>query len=81
MLLFVKFNMQKNNWKCGSWNFDAGHINVMRATYFCQSLAPIGHQLWKLNNTPDVIKIMCEIVARHVGGGRSCNVMVLIMGN
>ena len=40
---FLKFHLQNNNWKCGSWNFDPGHLNLIRATYICQSLARNGH--------------------------------------
>ena len=29
-----------------------GHLNLIRATQICQSLARMGHQLSKLNDTP-----------------------------
>ena len=32
--------------------FDLGHLNLIQATLICQSLARIGHQLSKLNDTP-----------------------------
>ena len=31
---------------------DLGHLNFIRATYICQSLARMGHQLSKLNDIP-----------------------------
>ena len=31
-----------------------GHLNLIRATQICQSLARMGHQLSKLNDTPAV---------------------------
>ena len=31
---------------------DLGHLNFIRATYVCQSLARMGHQLSKLNDIP-----------------------------
>ena len=34
--------------------FDLGHLNLIRATYICQSLAPMGHQLSKLNDIPEM---------------------------
>ena len=57
---FLKFHLQNNNWKCGSWNFDLGHLNLIRATSICQSLARIGHQLSKLNDTPAVVNAPCN---------------------
>ena len=32
--------------------YDPGHQNLIWATYICQSLARMGHQLLKLNDTP-----------------------------
>ena len=32
--------------------YDLGHQNLIWATYTCQSLARMGHQLSKLNDTP-----------------------------
>ena len=32
--------------------FDLGHLNLISATYICQSLAQMGHQLSNLNGTP-----------------------------
>ena len=32
--------------------FDLGHLNLIQATYICQSLAQMGHQLPKLNDIP-----------------------------
>ena len=34
--------------------YDPGYLNLIQATYICQSLARMGHQLSKLNDTPDV---------------------------
>ena len=31
---------------------DLGHVDLIRATYICQSLARMGHQLSKLNDIP-----------------------------
>ena len=31
---------------------DLGHLNFIRATYICQSLTRVGHQLSKLNDIP-----------------------------
>ena len=32
--------------------FDLGHLNLICATYICQTLAQMGHQLSKLNDIP-----------------------------
>ena len=34
-----------------------GHLNLIRATQICQSLARMGHQLSKLNDTPESISV------------------------
>ena len=39
--------------------FDLGLLNLIRATYICQSLARMGHQLSKLNGIPDYL-YMCR---------------------
>ena len=39
------------NWKIIIDN--PGHLNLIRATLICQSLARMGHQLSKLNDTPE----------------------------
>ena len=36
--------------------FDLGHLNLIRATDICQSLARMGHQLSKLNDIPAHVK-------------------------
>ena len=49
---------------------DLGHLNLIQATY-CQSLAWMGHQLSKLNDTPGVYihrhALQTRLVARLLG--------------
>ena len=45
--------------------YDLGHLNLIRATYICQSLARMGHQLSKLNDTPALLYKL----ATYIRGG------------
>ena len=40
--------------------FDLGHLNWIWATYICQLLAWMGHQLSKLNDIPEFHKFSIE---------------------
>ena len=45
--------------------YDPGHLHLIRATYFCQSLARMGHQLSKLNDIPVISPHVLKIVTRY----------------
>ena len=61
--------------------FDLGHLNLIRATYICQSLTRMGHQLSKRSDIPvkcgNVEKNLKLILKRH----SSNQANVFLLGN